>query len=113
MIGAIESWFEFTSLGISELAAEVQKEKLLFGTNDSNKEGDKLWSTVSSPDKNVFALKITTLMETQKYIHLEHLMMQKLGIVTSRWLVLLIIQNQEKQLVLRKLHQLVYFSDQL
>ena len=46
MIGAIEWWFEFTSLGISELAAEVQKEKLLFGTNDSNKEGDKQWDTV-------------------------------------------------------------------
>ena len=48
MIGAIEWWFEFTSLGISELAAEVQKEKLLFVTNDSNKEGDKLWATVVS-----------------------------------------------------------------
>ena len=37
MLGAIEWWFEFTSLGISELAAEVQKEKFPLGTYDSNK----------------------------------------------------------------------------
>ena len=51
MLGVIEGWFEFTSLGISELAAEVQKEKLLFGINDINKEGDKQWATVGSTDK--------------------------------------------------------------
>ena len=51
MIGAIEWWFEFTSLGISELAAEVQKDKLLFGINDSNKEGNKRWDTVVSSYK--------------------------------------------------------------
>ena len=57
MIGATEWWFEFTSLGISELSAEVQKEKLLFGTNDSNIEGDKQWATVVSPDKKCLCIK--------------------------------------------------------
>ena len=57
MIGNIGWLFEFTQLGISQLAAEVQKEKLLFGTNDINKEYDKQWATVVSPDKKCLWIK--------------------------------------------------------
>ena len=50
-IGYIEGWFESTSFGIYGCATEGLKEKLLFGTNDINREGDKLWTTVGSTDR--------------------------------------------------------------
>ena len=48
ILGSIEGWFEFTSLGISEWASESQMN--FFGTNNINKEGDKLWTEVESTD---------------------------------------------------------------
>ena len=33
------------------------KGETLFGTNDSNKEGDKRWATVGSPDKKCLCIK--------------------------------------------------------
>ena len=57
MLSSVEGLFKFTSLGISELAAEVLKEKILFVMNDGSKEGDKLWATVGSPEKKYDGIK--------------------------------------------------------